>query len=178
VRHVPLLGVAEGPAQDGEETVSGKIPMTREGYEALRRELKRLKNVERPKIVREIGLAREHGDLSENAEYEAAKHQQGLLEGRIRELENKLAMAHLLDASRAQAGTVVFGATIHLEDQDTGETVTYKIVGADESDIRQKKISVHSPIAKALIGRKIGDAVEVAIPAGRKEFVVLDVLFD
>jgi transcription elongation factor GreA len=152
--------------------------MTREGYESLRRELKRLKDVERPKIAREIGLAREHGDLSENAEYEAAKHQQGLLEGRIREIEYKLSMAHLIDTSKAQAGTVVFGATIHLEDQDTGETVSYKIVGADESDIRQKKISVHSPIAKALIGRKVGDAVEVAIPAGRKEFVVLDVLLE
>jgi transcription elongation factor GreA len=152
--------------------------MTREGYESLRRELKRLKHVERPKIVKEIGLAREHGDLSENAEYEAAKHQQGLLEGRIREIEYKLSMAHLIDTSRAQAGTVVFGATIQLEDQDTGETVTYKIVGADESDIKQKKISVHSPIAKALIGRKIGDTVEVAIPAGRKEFVVLDVLLE
>lgn len=158
--------------------MSGKIPMTREGYESLRQELKRLKNVERPKIVREIGLAREHGDLSENAEYEAAKHQQGLLEGRIREIEYKLSMAHLPDASKAQAGTVVFGATIRLEDQDTGETVSYKIVGADESDIKQKKISVNSPIAKALIGRKIGDAVEVAIPAGRKEFVVLDVLLE
>jgi transcription elongation factor GreA len=144
----------------------------------LREELKRLKGIERPKIVKEIGVAREHGDLSENAEYEAAKHQQGLLEGRIRELEYKLAMAHLLDTSKAQAGRVVFGATIQLEDQDTGETVSYKIVGADESDIKQKKISVHSPIAKALIGRKIGDAVEVAIPAGRKEFVVLDVLLD
>jgi len=152
--------------------------MTREGYESLRRELKRLKDVERPKIAREIGLAREHGDLSENAEYEAAKHQQGLLEGRIREIEYKLSMAHLIDTSKAQAGTVVFGATIHLEDHDTGETVSYKIVGADESDIRQKKISVHSPIAKALIGRKVGDAVEVAIPAGRKEFVVLDVLLE
>ncbi len=152
--------------------------MTREGYESLQQELKRLKNVERPKIVREIGLAREHGDLSENAEYEAAKHQQGLLEGRIREIETKLSMAHLIDTSKAQAGTVVFGATIQLEDQDTGETVSYKIVGADESDIKQKKISVHSPIAKALIGRKVGDAVEVAIPAGRKEFVVLNVLLE
>jgi len=104
VRHVPLLGVAEGQARDGDEIVSGKIPMTREGYEALSRELKRLKNVERPKIVREIGLAREHGDLSENAEYEAAKHQQGLLEGRIRGIENKLAMAQLPEAGRAQAG--------------------------------------------------------------------------
>jgi len=158
--------------------MSSKIPMTREGYESLRQELKRLKDVERPKIIKEIGLAREHGDLSENAEYDAAKDQQGLLEGRIRELEYKLAMAHLLDTSKAQAGMVVFGATIHLEDQDTGETLTYKIVGADESDIKQKKISVNSPLARALIGRKIGDAVEVSIPAGRKEFVVLNVVFD
>jgi len=155
-----------------------KIPMTREGYELLMLDLKRLKDVERPKIVREIGLAREHGDLSENAEYDAAKEKQSLIEGRIKELEHKLASAQLVDTSKATPGTVVFGATVRLEDQDTGGMVTYRIVGADESDIKQKKISVNSPIARALIGRKVGDSVEVKIPAGEKEFTILDVSFD
>lgn len=155
-----------------------KIPMTREGYESLRQELKRLKDVERPKIAKEIGVAREHGDLSENAEYDAAKDKQGHIEGRIKELEHKVACAELVDTSKATPGTVVFGATVCLEDQDTEEKVTYKIVGADESDIKQKKISINSPIARALIGRKVGDSVEVKIPAGEKEFTVLDVIFD
>ena len=155
-----------------------KIPMTREGYESLRQELKRLKDVERPKIAREIGVAREHGDLSENAEYDAAKDKQGHIEGRIKELEHKVACAELVDISKATPGRVVFGATVCLEDQDTEEKVTYKIVGADESDIKQKKISINSPIARALIGRKIGDSVEVKIPAGEKEFTVLDVVFE
>ena len=155
-----------------------KIPMTREGYEFLRQELKRLKEVERPKIAKEIGVAREHGDLSENAEYDAAKDKQGHIEGRIKELEHKVACAELVDISKATPGTVVFGATVCLEDQDTEEKVTYKIVGADEADIKQKKISINSPIARALIGRKIGDSVEVKIPAGEKEFTILDVIFD
>jgi len=155
-----------------------KIPMTREGYELLMLELKRLKDVERPKIVQEIGLAREHGDLSENAEYDAAKEKQGLIEGRIKEVEHKLARAELVDTSKATPGTVVFGATVCLEDQDSGGTVTYKIVGADESDIKLKKISIYSPIARALIGRKVGDSVEVQIPAGEKEFIILDVIFE
>jgi len=155
-----------------------KIPMTREGYELLMLELKRLKDVERPKIVKEIGLAREHGDLSENAEYDAAKEKQGLIEGRIKEVEHKLASAELVDTSKATPGTVVFGATVCLEDQDTGRKVTYRIVGADESDIKLKKISINSPIARALIGRKVGDAVEVKIPAGEKEFTILDVIFE
>jgi len=155
-----------------------KIPMTREGYEFLRQELKRLKDVERPKIAKEIGVAREHGDLSENAEYDAAKDKQGLIEGRIKDLEHKVACAELVDISKATPGTVVFGATVSLEDQDTEEKVTYKIVGADESDIKQKKISINSPIARALIGRKVGDSVEVKIPAGEKEFTILDVIFD
>jgi transcription elongation factor GreA len=155
-----------------------KIPMTREGYESLRQELKRLKDVERPKIAKEIGVAREHGDLSENAEYDAAKDKQGHIEGRIKELEHKVACAELVDISKATPGTVVFGATVCLEDQGTEGKVTYKIVGADEADIKQKKISINSPIARALIGRKVGDSVEVKIPAGEKEFTILDVIFD
>lgn len=158
--------------------MSEKIPMTKEGYESLIQEVKRLKEVERPKIVKEIGIAREHGDLSENAEYHAAKEKQSLIEGRIKDLESKLAGAQLLDTSKATPGTVVFGATVCLEDQDTGETVTYRIVGADEADIKQKKISINSPIARALIGNKVDDSVEVIVPSGTKEFTILDVLFE
>jgi transcription elongation factor GreA len=158
--------------------MSDKIPMTNKGYEAMMQEVKRLKEVERPKIVKEIGIAREHGDLSENAEYHAAKEKQSLIEGRIKDLENKLAGAQLLDTSKATPGTVVFGATVRLEDEDTEETVTYRIVGADEADIKQKTISIHSPIARALIGRKVGDSVEVIVPSGTKEFTILDVIFE
>jgi transcription elongation factor GreA len=158
--------------------MSEKIPMTKEGYESLIQEVKRLKEIERPKIVKEIGIAREHGDLSENAEYHAAKEKQSLIEGRIKDLESKLAGAQLLDTSKATPGTVVFGATVCLEDEDTGEKVTYRIVGADEADIKQKKISINSPIARALIGHKIDDSVEVIVPSGTKEFTILDVTFE
>lgn len=158
--------------------MTDKIPMTKKGYEAMMQEVKRLKEVERPKIVKEIGIAREHGDLSENAEYHAAKEKQSLIEGRIKDLESKLAGAQLLDASNATPGTVVFGATVCLEDEDTEEMVTYRIVGADEADIKQKTISINSPIARALIGHKIGDSVEVIVPSGTKEFTILDVVFE
>ncbi len=153
------------------------IPMTRESYESLLQEVKRLKIKERPKIVEEIARAREHGDLSENAEYDAAKEKQSLLEGRIKDIGSKLASAQIIDTSTAPPGRVVFGATVCLEDSDTGEKVTYRIVGADEADIKQKMISVNAPIARALIGREIGDSVEVAIPAGEKEYTILDVTF-
>jgi len=152
--------------------------MTKAGYEAMMQEVKRLKEIERPKIVKEIGTAREHGDLSENAEYHAAKEKQSLIEGRIKDLESKLAGAQLLDTSKATPGTVVFGATVRLEDEDTSEKVTYRIVGADEADIKQKTISINSPIARALIGHKIGDSVEVIVPSGTKEFTILDVIFE
>lgn len=155
-----------------------KIPMTRESYESLMQELKRLKGVERPNIIKELALAREHGDLSENAEYDAAKDKQGLIEGRIKGLENKLAHAQVVDTSRAKPGKVVFGATVCLEDSDSRSKVTYKIVGADEADVRKKKISVNSPIARALIGRDAGDTVEVTIPAGEKEYTILDITFE
>jgi transcription elongation factor GreA len=156
--------------------MSDKVPMTREGYESLIQEVKRLKEVERPKIVKEIGIAREHGDLSENAEYHAAKEKQSLIEGRIKDLESKLAGAELLDTSQAKPGVVVFGSTVCLEDEDTGDKVTYRIVGADEADIKQKTISINSPIARALIAHKIGDSVEVVVPSGTKEFNILDVI--
>ncbi len=153
------------------------IPMTRESYESLMQEVKRLKIKERPKIIEEIARAREHGDLSENAEYDAAKEKQSLLEGRIKDIGSKLASAQIIDTSKAKPGRVVFGATVCLEDSDTGEKVTYRIVGADEADIKQKMISVNAPIARALIGREIGDSVEVEIPAGEKEYTILDVTF-
>lgn len=155
-----------------------KIPMTREGYELLMRELKRLKDVERPWIIEELAKAADHGDLSENAEYDAAKEKQMLVEGRIKELENKLASAQLIDTSKAKPGKVVFGATVCLEDSDTGGKVTYKIVGTDEANIKQSKISINAPIARALIGRKVGDCVEVKIPAGEKEYTILNVTFE
>lgn len=155
-----------------------KIPMTREGYELLMRELKRLKDVERPRIIEELAKAADHGDLSENAEYDAAKEKQMLVEGRIKELENKLASAQLIDTSKAKPGKVVFGATVCLEDSDTGGKVTYKIVGTDEANIKQSKISINAPIARALIGRKVGDCVEVKIPAGEKEYTILNVTFE
>lgn len=155
-----------------------KIPMTREGYESLMLELKRFKSVERPRIIEELAKAAEHGDLSENAEYDAAKERQMLVEGRIKELENKLASAQLIDTSQAKPGKVVFGATVCLEDSDTGGKVIYKIVGTDEANIKQRKISVNAPIARALIGKKIGDCVEVKIPAGEKEYTILNVTFE
>jgi len=161
-----------------EEEVTGKTPMTRESYESLMQELKHLKEVERPKIVKELAQAREHGDLSENAEYDAAKDKQILLEGRIKKLENKLASAQLIDTSKVKTGKkVVFGATVCLEDSESGDKVTYRIVGADEADVRQKKISINSPIARALIGGRVGDTVEVKIPSGEKEYTILDITF-
>jgi len=175
---VPLLGIdAVGVIWQG-AMVTKKIPMTREGYESLMQVLKRLQKVERPKIIEEIARAREHGDLSENAEYDAAKEKQSLLEGRIKSLESKLASAQLIDTSNAKPGKVVFGATVCLKDGDTGGKVTYKIVGADEADIKKRKISVDAPIARALIGREIGDSVEVKIPAGEKHYTILDVTFE
>ncbi len=158
--------------------MADKIPMTREGYESLMEEFKRFRVVERPRIVEELAKAAEHGDLSENAEYDAAKEKQILVERRIAELEDKLANAQLIDTSKAKPGKVVFGATVHLEDSDTGGKVTYKIVGTDEADIKQRKISINAPIARALIGREVGDCVEVKIPAGEKEYTILDVNFE
>jgi len=158
--------------------VTGTIPMTKKGYDALWEELNRLKYQERPKIIKEIAQAREHGDLTENAEYDAAKDKQMLLEGRIKELENKLACAQILDTSSTKLDKVVFGATVCLEDSESGDKVAYTIVGADEADVKQKKISVNSPIARALIGRKVGDAVEAKIPAGEKEYTILEITFE
>jgi transcription elongation factor GreA len=155
-----------------------KIPLTVKGAELLRAELHQLKTVERPKVISAIQEARSHGDLSENAEYDAAKERQSFIEGRIVELESKLANAQIIDPAHLDAdGRCVFGATVELEEVDSGETVTYQIVGDDEADIKQNKISISSPIARALIGKYSGDVAEVKAPGGVKEYEILDVKY-
>ena len=148
-------------------------PMTVEGEQWLRDELAELKTTARPNIVKEIAAAREHGDLRENAEYHAAKEQQGFIEARIRDIENKLADSQIIDITRiSPTGKVVFGSTVTLSDCETDETVRYKIVGEDEADLKFGKISVMSPIARAIIGRSQGDTAMVATPAGDREYIV------
>jgi transcription elongation factor GreA len=155
-----------------------KHPMTIAGAERLRAELQRLKTVERPAMSRALADARGHGDLSENADYDAAKERQGLIEARIRDIEAKLAHAHVVDPAAIDAGgKVVFGATVDLEDQDSGAKVSYQIVGDDEADIKSGKISVNSPIARALIGKHAGDTAEVEAPSGVRAYEVLAVRY-
>jgi len=155
-----------------------KIPLTVHGAEKLRAELQHLKSVERPKVIAAIAEARSHGDLSENAEYDAAKERQSFVEGRIAEVEGKLSNAQIIDPTLLDAdGRCVFGATIDLEDLDSGDNVTYQIVGDDEADIKSGKISVGSPIARALIGKYAGDVAEVQAPGGVREYEVLDVKY-
>jgi transcription elongation factor GreA len=155
-----------------------KIPITVTGAELLRIELHRLKTVDRPGVIEAIAEARSHGDLSENAEYDAAKERQGFIEGRIAEVEAKLANAQIIDPRRLDAdGRCVFGATVDLEDLSTGDTRTYQIVGDDEADIRAGKISISSPLARALIGRSAGDVAEVDAPGGAREYEILDVRY-
>ena len=154
-----------------------KIPMTAEGYEAIMAEIKNMKSVERPRIVKAIAEAREHGDLSENAEYHAAKEQQGLNEARIAELEDNLSRAEVIDVSKLSGETIKFGATVDLVDEDTDEEITYQIVGEFEADVKQGKISITSPIARALISKTVGDSVEVNTPGGGKSYEVLKVSF-
>ena len=152
--------------------------MTVAGAEKLRAELHRLKTVDRPAAIAAIAEARSHGDLAENAEYDAAKERQGFLEGRIARLEAKLASAHVVDPAAIDAeGRIVFGATVDLEDLETGEEVRYQIVGNDEADIKHGKISIESPIARALIGKSAGDIAEVQAPAGVREYEVLEVRY-
>jgi transcription elongation factor GreA len=149
--------------------------MTAEGYAALEAELKHLKSEERPTVIAAIAEARSHGDLSENAEYHAAKERQSFIEGRIAELEDKLARAQVIDVKRLSGSTIKFGATVRLLDEDSEEKVAYKIVGEDEADVRQGKVSIASPIARALIGKEEGDVVEVAAPGGAKSYEILKV---
>ena len=155
-----------------------KIPLTVKGAELLRAELHQLKTVERPKVIASIQEARTHGDLSENAEYDAAKERQSFIEGRIVELEGKLANAQIIDPAHVDAdGRCVFGATVELEEVGSGEPVTYQIVGDDEADIKSGKISISSPIARALIGKYSGDVAEVKAPGGITEYENLDVKY-
>jgi transcription elongation factor GreA len=152
--------------------------MTLRGAELLRIELKRLKSEDRPRVIRAIAEARSHGDLSENAEYHAAREQQGFIEGRIMEIESRLAAAEIIDvASLPATGRVVFGATVELEEQDQGAAVTYQIVGEDEADIRSGRISVTSPIARALIGKVTGDVVDVAAPGSTRSYEIVSVRY-
>jgi transcription elongation factor GreA len=156
-----------------------KVPITLHGAELLKAELHRLKTVERPSVIAAIAEARSHGDLSENAEYDAAKERQGFVEGRIAEVEGKLGNAQIIDPRALDAdGRVVFGATVELEDVDGEQTVTYQIVGDDEADLKQGKISLNSPVARALISKFSGDVVEVQTPGGRREYEILDVRYE
>jgi transcription elongation factor GreA len=155
-----------------------KVPVTVTGAEKMRAELQELKAVQRPGIINAIAEARAHGDLSENAEYAAAKERQSFIEGRIAELESKLANAQVIDPTLLDAdGRCVFGATVDLEDMESGDTVTYQIVGDDEADLKENKISISSPIARALIGKYSGDVAEVQAPGGVREYEILDVKY-
>jgi transcription elongation factor GreA len=155
-----------------------KVPLTVVGAELLRAELQNLKNVERPNVIAAIAEARSHGDLSENAEYDAAKERQSFVEGRIAEVEGKLSNAQIIDPKLLDAeGRCVFGATVELEDLESGDKATYQIVGDDEADIKQGKISISSPIARALIGKSAGDVAEVMAPGGIREYEILDVKY-
>ncbi|MGA1663741.1 MAG: transcription elongation factor GreA [Methylophilaceae bacterium] len=158
--------------------MAGQIPMTRNGVERLKEELQQLKSQDRPNIIQAIAEARAQGDLSENAEYDAAKEKQGFIEGRISEIEAKLSNVQIIDPASLNAeGKCVFGATIDLEDLDDEKKVTYQIVGDDEADIKSSKISISSPIARALIGKELGDVVEVETPGGIKSYEIMDVKY-
>jgi transcription elongation factor GreA len=152
--------------------------MTKESYEALQEELKRLIREERPRVILDIAEARGHGDLSENAEYDAAKNRQSFIEGKISELQDKLARAYVVDLTNLKPDKVVFGATVTLYDTATEEEVTYRIVGEDEADIKLAKISCTSPVGKALIGHKIDDTIKVKVPSGLKEYEIIEIKYE
>ncbi|MEE8558670.1 MAG: transcription elongation factor GreA [Myxococcota bacterium] len=158
--------------------MSSKVPMRRRAYEQLQEDLRRLKLEDRPRIVREIKLARELGDLSENAEYHAAKERQGHVEGRIRGMEDRLARAQVIDPSDEAPDRVRFGVTVVLEDLNAGEQITYTIVGEDEADVSKGLISVHSPVGHALIGKRVYDEVIVTVPAGTRGYEVREIRYD
>jgi transcription elongation factor GreA len=156
-----------------------KVPVTVQGHEQLQTELKQLKSVDRPNVIRAIAEARAHGDLKENAEYHAAKEQQGFIEGRIKEIESKLSNLQVIDVTEVDAkGRIVFGSTVELIEEATGNEIVYKIVGEDEADIKTGKISYTSPIARALIGKNEGDVVNFSAPGGEKEYEVVDVRYE
>ena len=154
-----------------------KIPMTATGYKRLQEELKQLKSVERPAVIKAIAEAREHGDLSENAEYHAARERQSFIEGRVLELEDRISRAEVIDVSKLKGDAVKFGATVTVADEDTDEELVFQIVGQDESDIKSGLLSITSPLARALIGKTVGDNVEVATPGGSKSYEVVKIAF-
>jgi transcription elongation factor GreA len=154
-----------------------KYPMTPQGNARLKAELKKLKEVDRPANSKAIEIARGHGDLSENADYSAAKEEQGMIEARIRELEVKLALAEVIDPTTLSGDRVVFGATVTIQDTDTDDELTYTIVGEDEGDIKRNRISIAAPVARALIGRSVGDTVKIQTPKGAREVEIIDVEF-
>ncbi len=157
--------------------MSQRVPMTPESHQQLQEELKRLIRVERPKVVQDIAEARDHGDLSENAEYDAAKDRQGFIEGRIAELNGKISLAHVIDPSEIDSEKVVFGAKVKLFDTETEAEVSYQIVGEDEADIKQSKLSINSPVAKALIGHTIDDEVHIRVPSGIRVYEIIDIVY-
>lgn len=158
-------------------TSDARVPMTSQGYQRLMEDLKRLKGVERPKVVQDIEEAREHGDLSENAEFHAAKERQSLLDVQIREVEDRLARAQVIEVSKLSGDKVVFGATVTLFDEDSGDEVVYQIVGDHEAEPKNGKISVSSPVARALIGKSVGDEIQVRTPTGVRTFELLRLAF-
>ena len=154
-----------------------RIPMTLEGYQRLEIELKHLKTVERPAVIRSIAEARDHGDISENAEYHAARERQSFIEGRVAELEDKIARAEVIDVSKLSGKAIKFGAKVTLADIDTDDETTYQIVGAEEANVENGKLSVTSPLARALIGKQTGDTIEVTTPGGSKAYEIIRVRF-
>ena len=152
--------------------------MTKTGYEDLKEKLKKMKSVDRQQIIKEIRVAAAHGDFSENAEYDAAKEKQSFIEGKIKDIEGKIGSAQVIDISKLSSDRVVFGATVKLEDEDKGDEVVYSIVGVDEADISINKISISSPIARALIGKEDGDSVQVKAPGGVRNYLILDIIFN
>ena len=152
--------------------------MTKTGYEDLKEKLKKMKSVDRQQIIKEIRVAAAHGDLSENAEYDAAKEKQSFIEGKIKDIEQKIGSAQVIDISTLSSDRVVFGATVKLEDEDKGDEVVYSIVGVDEADISINKISISSPIARALIGKEEGDSVQVKAPGGVRNYLILEITFN
>ncbi len=158
--------------------MSGSVPMTLHGKQKLEEELKTLKTVDRPRVIQAIATARAHGDLSENAEYDAAREQQSFIEGRIQEIEDKLARAMVIDPREIRTDKIVFGARVTLKDLDTDEEKIYRIVGTDEADVKEGKVSIESPIARQLINKKAGDQVLIKVPKGDIEYEVLDVKYE
>ncbi len=153
------------------------VPMTPEGHQRLQEELKHLIRVERPKVIQDISEARDHGDLSENAEYDAAKERQGFVEGRISEINGKMARAQIIDATELDTDKVVFGATVKMFDVESESEVTYRIVGQDEANIKQGLISINSPVAKALIGHQVDDEVNIKVPSGTRIYEIIDIQY-